>query len=130
MELLSLLVVVACLVFTGCEEGVNSATVEGIVTLDGDPLPNAELKFYPTEGRASMGTTDATGHYELMFTYDEPGAAPGTHSIEISTAIPESDERGAAIAPELLPTKYNTQTELSEEVSDGKNEINFDLKSE
>ena len=39
---------------------------------------NATIAFYPTDGRSSTGTTDATGNYELAQTRDRLGAAVGT----------------------------------------------------
>jgi len=114
----------------GGRGGPNTGTVTGVVTLDGQPLPNAQVNFYPSEGRASTGTTDETGTYELMFTATEEGAVPGQHSVEISTAIAESDEQGAAIAEELVPVKYNKKTTLTATVKAGKQSIPFDLTTQ
>ena len=112
----------------GCSDpGPASGQVEGVVTLDGQPLPNAELAFYPQEGRASQGVTDESGHYRLMFTYDSPGCIPGNHEVMITTRRPESDVEGAAMLPELVPKKYRKRGELKATVEPGANEINFDL---
>ena len=49
----------------GCS---NSATViEGIVSLDGQPVPNASLEFFPVsgKGRVSFTKTDDTGRYRV-----------------------------------------------------------------
>lgn len=98
-----------------------------MVTLDGAPLPNAELAFYPQQGRASQGITDESGRYQLMFTYDSPGCIPGNHEVMITTRRPESDAEGAAMMPELVPKKYRQRGELTAKVEPGANEINFDL---
>lgn len=112
----------------GCAaEGPASGMVSGTVTLDGQPLSNADVQFYPVQGRASYGVTDQSGQYELMFTYDTKGCLPGEHQVKISTQRFESDEPGAARLPELVPRKYRKPGELTATVAPGENEINFDL---
>ncbi|MBA2115213.1 carboxypeptidase-like regulatory domain-containing protein [Bremerella alba] len=116
------------LTFVGCSEtGPASGFVQGVVTLDGAPLPNAELAFYPEQGRASQGVTDESGHYSLMFTYDTPGCLPGNHEVMITTRRLESEEQGAMLLPERVPRKYRKRGELTAAVEPGENEINFDL---
>ena len=50
-------------------------------------------------------------------------AKPGKHTVTITTATEEAPE-------ETLPAKYNTQTELSADVRDDSNTINFELSSQ
>jgi len=55
----------AALGICGCG---NSATViEGIGSLDGQPVPNASLEFFPVsgKGRVSFTKTDDTGRYRV-----------------------------------------------------------------
>ena len=102
------------------------APVSGKVTLDGQPLVNANVAFMPqaTEGTAghvtSRGRTNAQGIYTLKTADDPPreGAVVGTHKVYI--AIGGSDtgaevlEDQAAKGPrERVPAKYNAQTTLT-----------------
>lgn len=108
----------------GCGQGDRPqlGTVQGVVTLDGKPLPNAAIRFLPVVPvRASMSMTDAEGRYELVYIRDIMGAAVGQHRVEITTE--------AAGTPEKLPAQYHAKTALTATVEPGANEINFDLKS-
>jgi hypothetical protein len=110
--------------FAGCGQGDRPqlGTVQGVVTLDGKPLPNAAVRFLPVVPlRASMSMTDPAGRYELVYIRDIMGAAVGDHRVEITT-------EGAG-TQEKLPAEYHSKTTLTAKVEPGGNEINFDLKS-
>jgi len=119
------------LVFCGCGGRSDIATVTGTVTLEGQPLANARIVFQPMgSGSASYGRTDAEGKYELQYGEDIMGATIGSHRVTISTfsaGDPDADPPDA-ITPELVPSKYNAETELHVEVSRGENTLNFDLE--
>jgi hypothetical protein len=114
----------------GCSQGgADLGQVEGTVTLDGQPLANAVVEFQPeAEGRPSMGSTDSSGHYELMYTRDTPGAMIGKHRVRIE--LSDSDDEPGAEPALAVPEKYNAETELSEEVAAGSQTIDFTLTSE
>ena len=58
---------VIALSLTGCgSDGPERGVVTGKVTLNGDPLPNADVEFQPEEGSPSYGMTDEKGRYDLM----------------------------------------------------------------
>jgi len=103
--------------------------VTGVVTLDGQPLANATVMFQPTEGRASIATTDSAGKYSLTYLDGVPGAKLGAHKVIIRTEIPGEDGQ-PPISKEKLPKKYHDQTELTAEVKAGSNTFNFDLQSQ
>jgi hypothetical protein len=115
----------------GGPAGPELGAVSGKVTLDGQPLPNATVVFQPDNGRASTATTDASGNYALQFSADEQGAVVGKHTVRILTYEAPFDDQGkpAPGAPEKVPTKYNTETQLKVEVTSGSNEHNFELDS-
>lgn len=107
--------------------------VHGVVTLDGQPLPNAIVYFSPDGGgRVSQDMTDAKGEFDLVYIGSTLGAKTGPHSVRITTAYDGFDEASGQTVerPELVPKRYNgTQTELKADVKPGRNTINFDLKS-
>ncbi|MEX0726282.1 MAG: carboxypeptidase-like regulatory domain-containing protein [Planctomycetaceae bacterium] len=99
--------------------------VSGVVTLDGAPLPNAEVVFRPIVGdqegeqAASIGLTDAEGEYTLSYVKDVAGAAVGVHRVQIRAR----DENGR----EKVPVQFNDETTLNFEVKDGNNQADFAL---
>ncbi len=107
-------------------------TVSGTVTLDGSPVPKATVTFKPEEGgRPSSGTTDDQGYYELQYSLSSSGAVPGKHMVRITTATTITNEAGEDVdVPETIPAKYNTESELTEEVKPTSQTIDFELKSE
>ncbi len=123
-------------ILSGCSGKSNDlpdlAEVTGQVTLDGNPLPDAIIDFYPQgaqekkQSRASTAATDEEGKYSLMYNNNTAGAILGDHMVRISKT-----EGGAEVAgPEMLPKKYNENTTLKATVTkDGPNTINFELKS-
>ncbi len=123
---------VALVCVGGCGRGdrPDVGLVAGTVTMNGEPLPNAEVLFAPADGRPSMGFTDSSGRYELIHIRDTKGALLGMHQVRITTrqeALPD-DYSGPPIQ-ENIPAKYNTETTLTADVKAGENTIDFDLQS-
>ena len=111
----------------GCSSGdaPELASVTGVVTLDGKPLPDASVVFQSNDGFLSVGTTDVQGHYELRYSLDHYGTPRGTYRVRISTGkFSDSGE-----IPEKVPSRYNYKSELSQVVESGNNEIDFALTS-
>lgn len=122
----AIMIVLGC-VCCGCQSRPNSAEVSGVVTLDGEPLPKADVVFTPGDGRSSLGITDQEGKYSLVFTGLKTGAMPGTHRVSITTAVIDLDGDGFQ-AKEVVPAKYRgPESELIQEVKPGRNTINFSL---
>ncbi|MBA2115065.1 carboxypeptidase-like regulatory domain-containing protein [Bremerella alba] len=125
----SLLLLIA---FLGCETGHHEG-VTGHVTLDGQPLANAEVIFTPAErGRPAIAMTDASGAYELVYTINEKGAPAGKYIVRIRTATTTPGEDGRDVqSPETVPAKYNRHSELSVVVKEGEaNQFDFELQSQ
>lgn len=118
--------------FVGCGGPTGVATVTGTVTLNGQPLADAMVRFQPTSGGApSAGTTDSGGRYELRHTRSTLGAVTGSHAVSISTfraARPDAEPPEPS-RPEQLPRKYNATTELTATVTPGGNTIDFQLEA-
>ncbi len=114
--------------------GIQLVSVQGTVTLDGQPLEDALVTFQPAEGRPSYGTTDSQGRYRLQYTPDRRGALPGQHQVVISTYVePDTDSDDPvkqAGRPERVPEKFNKKSTLTAEVAPGrKGSYDFALQS-
>jgi hypothetical protein len=108
---------------TGCGgPGVKLGQVYGTVTMDGKPVPRAQLTFTPDgPGRGATGLANEKGEYVMEYTPDAAGALVGPVTVQIRTKTIDT--------PEMIPPKYNEKTELKREVKSGSNEINFELQS-
>lgn len=129
------IVVLTCLtsitLFAGCGGNPNLAEVSGVITLDGDPLPNAFVLYVPesdSSGATSFGKTDANGKYQMKFSDSQSGAFIGSSRVVIRTGDVKADNSGSV--PELVPTVYNDSTTLVADVKAGNNTFNWDLKSD
>ena len=98
--------------------------------MDGDPLADALVTFQPEAGRPSFGRTDGSGKYELVFNRDAEGAEIGKHRVTITTENEGDEDADVEGSAEKVPSQYNSETTLSEDVAAGKNTINFELSSE
>lgn len=72
----------------GCDtSGPNVSYVEGVVTLDGQPIEGVSVGFSPVEGGSgtpAVGTTDANGEFKLTSIQggsDQGGAVPGEYNV-------------------------------------------------
>jgi hypothetical protein len=121
--------VVTGLIAVGCSQrGFELAPVTGTVTMDGEPLPHALVRFLPQEGtvnRPSTGVTNMDGSYRLLYSAREEGAIVGPVNVEITTGDPEQPK----LYPETIPSKYNIETTLKRDVASGENIFDFDLES-
>jgi len=146
------LTVVSLMVLGCAEDGPPIGKVTGTVTLDGQPLENAIVSFVPKAGgRASVGTTNAQGKYQLSYV-ERVGALIGSHKVSITSPpkvesidmseIRSDDPRYAelmakqnadynnATVKESLPAVYNKESKLVSEVNSGNNTIDFVLTSD
>jgi hypothetical protein len=120
-----LVVACLCLMFSGCSGSSDRpplGLVKGTVTLDGKPFANVMVVFKPDEGRAASALTNANGEYELEYLYKVKGCKVGPNTVSFMY------ETGAEGGPPI-PEKYAGKSELKEEVMDGSNVFDFDLKS-
>ena len=123
----------ALMLQVGCgPSGPDIARVQGTVTMDGKPLPNAIIMFVPVGGRPSVSETDANGKYVLEFSGGRKGAIPGINRVEINTGrlAYEKDGKNYPAVKESVPVQYNRVTTLEFNVEAGKNNTaDFALKS-
>jgi hypothetical protein len=122
----------------GCGDGgPELASVKGVVTLDGQPVPNAVLTFVPQQGSPSYGRTSREGNYELMFTDVKRGAMLGTHQVSIEVQrvskeeLAEMKAQGMDVPDKIveIPKAYRQAGALTAEVKRGSNAIDFHLEA-
>lgn len=113
----------------GCSGDSSTGELSGRVTLDGQPLDNAQIRFQPIDGLApTTGGSITNGQYSVRLPVTK-------HRVEISaTRMPagKAVEKHSSVdiqITQLVPAKYNTSSELTVDVKPGKNEQQFELKS-
>lgn len=68
----------------GCGGDADMAPVTGMVTLDGEPVPNAVVTFMPSKGGLpSTGQTDPDGGFRLKMPKGDDGAPIGRHLVSV-----------------------------------------------
>src|SRR5262245_1071562 len=71
-------------VLAGCT-GSRTSPVEGVVLLDGKPLPDASVQFVPQgSGRDATGQTDKSGAFTMSTYRPKDGVVPGEYKVVIS----------------------------------------------
>lgn len=125
----------ALLVFgllVGCSSDGGKGTVEGTVTLNGQPLEKGLIRFVPVDGNSQPADGTITGG---KFTVIAP---KGEFRVEITSpkVVGQTKMYDTPDSPtvdkieEAIPPKYNVQTELQITVPKGKTENKqFDLTS-
>ena len=124
----------ACLP-VGCgRDPQKRQAVSGAVSFKGQPLPAGKIEFSPLDGQGTLVAASLeNGRYAIPAA---KGLSPGTYRVLVNA--PEGGGGGPAGAPgadlgpppkELIPPRYNAQTELRATVEDGgRNVFDFDLK--
>ena len=134
MHRVTLTVLLVCSVMlSGCgggEEGPETVTVTGKVTIDGAPVPDGEVIFRPADGGA--GRTDAAtikgGEYTMESTL-------GSKRVEIramrnvegaDTSNLETGESGGSVE-QYIPEQYNDKSTLTADISESSSPLDFSL---
>ena len=124
---------VACVtLFAGCSHGPAMTKVVGVVTIDGKPLQNGSITFEPADGRGfTAGATIENGAYEAK-------APPGEKRVRITgyeivgqkPAYPNVPNcRMRDIVKDVVPPRYNRNSELTLSVGTSETSRDFYLKS-
>jgi len=128
--MLALLLLIAP--FVGCSSR-TSASVHGKVTLDGAPLDESTISFVPTARgqRQSAWTTIKGGEYTIV---EKDGIGTGSFRVEIRALRPTGEkpnpnEPTMVPSKEIVPSRYNSKSELMVEIKPGENAADFALKS-
>ena len=62
---------------------VSLAPAAGVVQFDGKPVTDATVTFYPDDGPAGIGRTDASGAFQIK-TNGQLGAVVGSHHVTVA----------------------------------------------
>lgn len=139
----------ACCIFGCGPAGPELGQVRGTVSLDGVPIKEGSIQFWPTNGRPARGSIGKDGTYELTTFDKHDGAYVGQHRVTIkSTNLtdpgPELESQQAEIehfrqknikpirasrVVWVVPQKYSERetSTLTATVNSGTNQINFDI---
>ena len=134
-----LVITVVMLAALGCSGGGEGlAVVKGKITYRGKPVPNGTINFLPDDSNkpSATGEIQPDGSYALQtFLQNRPsdGAVIGKHKVvivameDMASRLPE--ER-IPLPPPIVPIKYTSPatSDLTAEVEDKENTINFDLQ--
>lgn len=121
--------------------------VVGKVTVNGKPLTQGTITFYPSHGRSALGKIASDGTYTLTTFNDGDGALPADHVVvikatevigpasprsfdeELAQARSESREQAAATVKWLVPQKYSRRetTPLKATVEQKRNQFDFEI---
>jgi len=141
-------VVVGITVLIGCGPSrPETVPVTGSVTLDGKPVDNAAVAFFPEGGGLpARGMTDGSGKFTLMTFVAGDGALPGNHRVSVTksetlaapavaapgeTLETPTDGGAAENVKHLLPIQYSSPStsQLTTEVKRGMGPVVLGLKS-
>jgi hypothetical protein len=124
----------------GCSgDGWARQPVAGFVYLDGRPLSEGLIIFYPENTKADLitngGALVRNGYFSIP---RSEGLVANTYRVVINAPAPDhrtreearGSERGKVVAKEVIPAEYNSQTELRLELNDHAiKEVTFHLDS-
>jgi hypothetical protein len=138
----ALLTLLAFLAASGCNRGPALAPVEGTVRMNGRPLANVQVEFWPeASGARSTGLTDKDGRYQLTYDGKQAGAAVGPHRVLLydlqvygENPLPRGGRRNkdADVTPvraSRFPASYSdsVKTPLKREVGASPNVIDLEV---
>jgi hypothetical protein len=138
IRLLSVTLAVALCLGCGKGDGLNRASVEGKVSLDGAPVEQGSITFVPASGTKgpTAGGMVEKGRYSISAA---KGPVVGQYSVEIHAPRKSGKKVQAPMAPagtmtdatvDAAPAQYNSKSTLKKEVKAGRNEIDFDMNSD
>lgn len=130
----SVTLVCVSLLFVGCQKAdpLNRQAVSGKITLDDQPLQAGTIEFSPVESGTMSGALIEDGVFSISA---EKGLSPGAYIVRISAANADDEPvdlpgESNKIAPELIPAKYNSESELTFTVqADSENTFDVDIKT-
>ena len=133
----SFVILLSALPLAGCQSGDSDLKrgVQGVVTLDGNPLPSGAITFIPVSHGNSAGTTVTDGQYALD---PQNGVLPGEYKVEIDSSQPSGKKIRSSVGEtmveemiNIIPEKFNRKSKLTVVVkATGENQHDFELQSQ
>ena len=120
------LIVAAALVGCG-QRGPEGVPIEGLVTHNGEPVPNLRIYFVSTEGRPSWGDSDSSGHFVLDYDGQKKGAKVGTHKIWV-VDLGSNVDPTAAMSGAARPKRSPAAAEVAQKYAQGKSTLEVEVK--
>jgi hypothetical protein len=123
---------------TGCSKGGPAGVVHGTVTLDGRPLDEGTVQLSAIDGQApTAGAQIVDGKFETRAAVNkyrvkiESNIAVGPDGKKVQTGkkINKYAPQPEFTVKQLVPDKYNTNSNLELDVKSGLNEPKFELTS-
>ncbi len=127
------LMILGTVLLVGCgTSGPQLGTVDGTVTLNGEPLKEAVVSFRPVAGgRTAEGITNDKGEFVIEFAAGSQGALLGDHEVRVTTfrerVIADNGRVEDPGVLEKVPSKYNDESELIRTVEPGANHFELEL---
>lgn len=124
---------VAVLAAVGC--GNPATTVTGVVTLDGQPISQAAVQFYPANGKGQPAGTTTDGFGRFRATVSPTPQRVVISKREVTGYVEDKNDLvdgGSQVVEERLPAQYAdvTATPLTADPIENKNtKIDFPLTS-
>lgn len=121
--------VLSCVLNVGCSEPSNMGKVSGTVSVDGQPVENGSISFISVDGMSpTAGGTIVDGKYTSEAPLSEARVEIRVPKIVGKKKLYDTpDSPVQDIMTELLPRKYNEETELRFTAERGNNEKNWEL---
>jgi hypothetical protein len=133
----SLTLLLTAVVLTTVAGCARKPVVHGVVTLDGVPLNNGEIQFYPEKGDAptSAAVLDKDGSYRLEASATKFKVVVNSNKPTGKKRLKYEGDPSAGYIEEFaqaLPSRYSDlkKTELFVMVEPGDNEKNFELHTD
>jgi hypothetical protein len=132
LQCAAILIMTIAATISGCSKGPAMTTVVGTVTIDGKPLEKGSIAFEPADGQGpTTGATIEGGRYAAK-------ALPGQKMVRITgfeivgkrpayPGRPDSPMRD--IVKDVVPEKYNSNSDLTLTVESSDTTGDFNLKS-
>ena len=129
----------------GCSQPLDDlprVPVAGTVTLDGQPMPEGVIQFFPAGDAKQERTAGANGeikdgHFAIA---REDGPVAGNYRVSIShvevkdVAVKGQNKsipsRNKKFGPEKIPARYNAKSELKADIGPkGADDLKYELQS-
>jgi hypothetical protein len=111
---------------TGCGHSPNGVNIKGTVTFDGKPLPSGSITVEPANGKGAAATAEIKdGAFSFSRIHD---LKKGEYIARVQSFVPAAEQSPSAAATgvktldQIIPDKYNAQSELKMTLTDSRSQ--------